>query len=98
MSGPVVHRYDMTITHAEFLRLLPTALGRPGLAAAGPVVHIDDGDGRRIEVAIGPEESWQIGGLALPRTRVCLTLVGFPAADAVAFIAHFERRFQRGGG
>jgi hypothetical protein len=87
----------MTITRAEFLRLLPVAVGHAPWRVAGD----------RIESA-GPPPAWRIrleerpgrafGPVALPVLAVTIELAGATEAQRAAFRARFLLGFQRAGG
>lgn len=88
---------EMGVTHAEFFRLLPTALGSEAYARNGNRVVLED-DGRRVAIELGVERQRQIALLSIPSTRIWLELSGFSDDDADAFVRRFERTYQRGGG
>ena len=103
--GPAPLVKDMAITHGELRRLLPRL--DPGVAgtlaaapaAAGPAADLElPWRGGRVVLALGPEQAQCLGALTLTRTRVTLAFRGLSEADAAAFVACFDRCFQRGGG
>ena len=72
----------MTITQAEFLRLLPAAVDGATFKAAGGIIsHGHDQRGWRIE-----------------RQRVVFAFCGFAASEITAFFRRFDLYFARGGG
>ena len=88
--------YEMGITRAEFLRLLPAAVGHATFRIDGDEIH---GDGA---------PSWQIKLRELPMRRIALValpvldvelVVDSPSgAEAQAFVDRFVLGFQRAGG
>ena len=91
----------MSITRAEF----ETGLAR----LTGVPLSIDGGGDYLLPVAGGTREtvgcSFEplpevvLGGLMkLPRARVRLDLAALPGDARAAFVARFDRTFQRGGG
>lgn len=96
-GGPVTITKDMGVTHAEFFRLLPRALGTEAYSRDGARVVLEDGN-RRLEITLGPEGRRQIALLRLPRTAVTLSFIGYSDDDRAAALALFERAFQRAGG
>ena len=88
---------EMSISHREFFRTLPRALGSDAYRLDDGAVRLDDG-ARRLEVVVGPEGERRIGLLTLPVTRVRLSFIGYGGTAAREALARFDRAFQRGGG
>jgi hypothetical protein len=88
---------EMGLTRAEFLRLLPAAVGQRPYALHGDEVHVEDPAGT-ILIRLHPTTERRIAGLALPATRVDLVLPDLPESTRRAFLEHFDRYYQRGGG
>ncbi|GLH66258.1 hypothetical protein [Geothrix edaphica] len=89
------HRLEMTLSREEFLRLLP--------GAVGPFTEEDGGfrgtDGPlRWRIRLIPLPELRVGRVVLPRYQVEIRLEGHTAGQAEAFLARFQRGFQRGGG
>lgn len=89
---------EMSISHQEFFRVLPGALATRDYRVDGDRVVAEEGDGRRMEIALSPEERRDLPDLSLPLTRVRLTFTGYSEADMKDRLALFERSYQRGGG
>ncbi len=97
--SPVPERVskDMGITHADFHRI------RPGLFPDAQVEVFADGlrarwPDRHLVITLAPETRRRIALLSLPSTVVTIEFFGFTAEQRSAFLTHFDRRFQRGGG
>ena len=90
----------MTVSRAEFLRLLPAAVGgeRFDPDGADPSVLVHRGQGRRWRIRLVPLPPIRLGPVAMERFRVDLAFEGYPAGEAEAFVDRFMRHFQRGGG
>jgi hypothetical protein len=89
------HRLEMTLSREEFLRLLP--------GAVGPFTEEDGGfrgtDGSlKWHIRLVPLPELRLGRVVLPRHQVEIRLEGHTAGEAEAFLARFQRGFQRGGG
>lgn len=91
---------DMSIALAEFLAHLPYALR--GLPAWEPLA---DGaravlpEGGRVTITAAPAPPRRLSGLlTLPRCTVTLSFADCSAPAAAAFVAAFDRAYQRGGG
>ena len=96
-GGTVTITKDMGITHAEFFRLLPRALGPEAYSQDGTRVVRQDGN-RRLEITLGPEGERRLALMRVPRTAVTLTFSGYSDDDRGAALALFDRAFQRAGG
>jgi sulfur carrier protein ThiS len=88
---------EMAVTHADFFRTLPKALGTNGFKRSGDKVVLEDGE-KRLEIALGPERERKIANLAVPATDVTLTFSGYTDAEASDALKLFDRMFQKGGG
>jgi hypothetical protein len=88
---------ELGLTHAEFHRLLPPAIAHRPYAVDGATVRIDDGN-RAVTIELGPQRHRAIASLRIPYVEARFTFAGFAAAERAAFMARFERYFQRGGG
>ncbi len=80
-----------------FARLLGPAVGA-AVAAGETRVEIAAGAGKTIALEIEERAPRRIASVALPVTRVRMTLSGYAPAEAETFRADFTRVFQRGGG
>lgn len=89
---------EMAYTHADFFRLLPKALATDAYTVTGSHVVMEGSGGRRLEITLGPEGERRIALLRMPATKVTLTFTGYPATEAEAALAAFDRSYQRGGG
>ena len=88
---------EMTISHRDFFRILPGALGTDDFRIDGHRITAGAGD-RRLEIILSPETRRRVALLTLPVTHVSLEFVGYGAEQAAAALARFNRAFQRGGG
>ncbi|MDH3581060.1 MAG: hypothetical protein OEM91_10610 [Hyphomicrobiales bacterium] len=88
----------MALTLADFHRSLVTLA--PGLALRDGQTEIEiDIGGAGVSITFEEQQETMLGGLlALPRARVTLELDGLDNAQRAAFLARFDRAFQRGGG
>ncbi len=97
-NASVVINKDMGITHAEFLRLLPRALGDDGFAVAGTTITYQDQSGRKLTIQLEPESERRIALMRIATTPVSLHFQGYDEAALDAFMLRFDRAYQRGGG
>lgn len=90
-------RFDMTITRADFRRVLPAAVNHVQFTEEGDnFVHGDGARGWRINVAPIPE--LRLGLIRLERHQVDFKFTGYSADEIADFMARFEAHFRRGGG
>ena len=92
-----VFEKEMGITHRDFFRLLPMALGTDKFSTTIDSASLKAGM-KSVEIELGPESSRRIALLVIPTTPVTLTLDGYSDSEAEIFMATFERAYQRGGG
>jgi hypothetical protein len=88
---------DMSISHVEFFRILPAALGRMGFRQAG--LHVVASEGARtVIIDLSAERPRRLGALTLPAVMVTIEAAGFGEADWSGFMTRFHTAFHRGGG
>ncbi len=87
----------MTITHKEFLRLLPKAINGLDYQLNGNQIDIVDA-GRSIKIKLAEESIRKIASLALPVTLVHIELRNFSEAEGLKFMSRFNLAYQKGGG
>lgn len=86
----------MGITRAEFLRLLPAAVGDAPFRIEGDEIHGEGAPSWRIRLREMPER--RIARVALPVLEVELVVDTPCGAQAQAFVDRFLLGFQRAGG
>lgn len=87
----------MTISRAEFLRLLPAAVGLEAFTEDG-AAFVHRSQGRQWRVTLAPLPPIRLGPVAMERLRVDLAFEGYPPGEAEAFVQRFLGHYQRGGG
>lgn len=87
---------DMALTREDLLRLLPGAVG--GLPWRAEDNRIVVGNEAGVDLRIDPLPPRRFGPVDIPRLRVGFTFRGWDEAERSAFLARFDRAFQRGGG
>ena len=93
----LIYEREMTITHKEFLRLLPKALAGLSYEKNGNLIEIIDDD-RLIKINLSEESIRKIASLELPVTNVRIELNNFQTEDSARFISRFGLAYQKGGG
>ena len=92
LPGAASHRIN--ISHDEFLRTLPAALGTSSFVAGDRVFG---SDARSLEIEFREEAPLRIASLALPFARIELRFDGYDEEIAAA-VQRFDLYFRRGGG
>ena len=89
---------DMALTDNSFFRGLPAAMGDIPYRVEGPVV-IGGVDSRHVEISIKPLPTRILGGLMkIERSEITILFKGFDEGEREAFMAGFDRAYQRAGG
>lgn len=97
MSTASCFSREMGVTHREFFRGLPAAIGHRRFRAEGNRVHVELG-GASLVITLGPERVRRIAALRLPCTMVGFEFYGVETSDRRAFMQRFDLCFRRGGG
>jgi len=87
----------MGLTHADFFRYIPSAMGQHEYRVEGNKVIGQIGSGT-VEIVIGPEQERRIALMRIPFADVSFHFRGVTSEQQQAFKAYFDLRFQRGGG
>jgi hypothetical protein len=88
---------EMGLDHADFWRLLPRVLVSLRWERQGTRARIELAEGL-IDIALGTEGVRRIALMTIPVTPVTITWRGVNAPEIEAFLARFDREYQRGGG
>ena len=98
MSHPeIAYSREMGLTHDDFWRLLPRAMGEHAYEIQGNTVHAKV-HGGTLEIHIGELQERRIALMCIPFAEVSFRFRDIAESDQQAFKAHFDLRFQRGGG
>ena len=87
----------MALTHADFFRIIPKALGGKDFETTGAKVTFNEGD-KRLEISIGAERTRKIALMEIPALDVRLEFSGYTDAEREAALDLFDFNFQKGGG
>lgn len=91
------YRFEMALTRAEFLRLLPLAVGQLQSRLEGECIEGCTHDVEwTIRIIEQPER--RIAGLTLPTLEVMLDCVAADRHGVQRFVERFLRAYQRAGG
>ena len=88
---------EMGLSHAEFFRTLPSAMGGIPYQIDNRCVLAEQGE-KRLRIELGPELQRRIALLSVPYTEVSFSFEGYEQDAIDAFMDYFMSRYQRGGG
>lgn len=88
---------EMSISHSDFLRILPKALASHTYQQIDNVITVTLGQGE-ITITLSEEGFRQIASLILPVTVVTFQLKDVAESTKSNFFEQFDRAYQRGGG
>jgi len=89
--------FEMTLTRADFHRLLPVAVDHAGYRVEGNEI-VADGGALAWRIRLEDRPARAFGSVALPVLAVTIDLDGASPEDARAFVERFLLGFQRAGG
>lgn len=88
---------EMSISHSEFFRILPKAVGAHPFQLSDNVITISLAEGE-IRIILSEERERKIAGLVLPVTDVVFQIKNVAEKTKNEFFKQFDRSYQRGGG
>lgn len=94
--GDVFER-EMGLTHNEFFRTLPLAVGEQPYQVDGSVIVVALKTGRLV-LTLAPESVRRIASICIPKTLVSFSFENVAEDEKQYFLRYFDKRFQRGGG
>lgn len=96
-EAPFIVQKEMALTHADFFRIIPKALGTDAFEKTGTGVVLADGE-KRLEIAVGPERVRKIALMEVPACDVRLEFTAYSDDEREVALFLFDRMFQKGGG
>jgi hypothetical protein len=97
LSAPIRFAYEMTISHADFLRTLPTVLEGMSYAIDDKEISVES-EGRRLCITLSEQSQRRFGPISLPVTHVELKFDGYSEEEMNQFKSRFDTCYRRGGG
>jgi len=89
--------FEITLARADFVRLLPAAVGHDRFDDEGSVFrHEEQGRNWRIDFKSLP--ALRMGELHMERYRLSFFFEGYSDTEIDQFMSRFELHFRRGGG
>ena len=88
---------NMGITHSDFFRLLPKAMGDHSYTINGSTVNADVESGK-LTISLGEQQERRIALMCIPFVIVSFDFDSVNDEGIEAFLQHFDLHFQRGGG
>lgn len=92
-----VFEREMGLTHSEFFRTLPSAVGERTYSVVGNRVTVELNKGQLV-LTLAPETVRRIASIRIPMTPVSFSFENVPQDEKQGFLSYFDKRFQRGGG
>jgi hypothetical protein len=92
---------EMTISHSDFFRILPKALGKLRYQQQNNIITVyldNDGVEGEIVISLSKERIRKIGSLVLPVTDVTFQQENITEEKKIEFFKNFDRAYHRGGG
>ena len=93
----LVYEREMTITHKEFLRLLPKALCGRAYSQTGNEITVKV-ENDSVLINLSTQSIRKIASLELPVTTIRIELIGFEEDQSANFMSRFDLAYQKGGG
>ncbi len=88
---------EMSITHADFFRLLPKAIANAPFSTQQNEINIETNEGR-VTISLAAESFRKIASIRLPVTKITMKFNGVTEDKRAKFLARFDLAYQRGGG
>lgn len=88
---------EMGLTHADFFRTLPAAMGELPYQVNGLQV-VSQQANKLLNIQLGSQQQRRIALLSIPYVAIDFCFRGYQAAEVKAFMQRFDSYFQRGGG
>ena len=95
LSAPV--RHMMSISEADFFRILPRALAPDVYSITQNVITVVLKHGS-VDITLSPQPGHKFAMLVLPVLAVDIRFKGVSETDQNVFITRFDKSYQRGGG
>ena len=90
-------RREMSISHVDFMRTFPDAMGELQHEIDGKKITAHEGN-KYLEINLSNERVLDLGSLELPLTFVDMDFSGFNEQEINAFFINWDHHFQRSGG
>jgi len=88
---------EMGVSHDDFFRLLPRAMGDTPYTVEGMKVLGNLSEGS-VTIELGEQQVRRIALMAIPFAEVKFSFDGVSDDERTQFMTYFDLRFQRGGG
>jgi hypothetical protein len=88
---------EMALTHADFFRIIPSALGGEDFETIDTGIVLVTG-ARRLTITLGCERIRKIAMMRIPACHVRLEFTGYSEPDRQAALDLFDKMFRKGGG
>lgn len=96
-ENPFSYSREMAVTHKDFYRILPRAMGEHKYTAEKNIIQAPIQDGN-VTIEIGPEQVRRIALMAIDYCEVKFQFDDLTEEQVTEFRANFELYYRRGGG
>jgi len=96
--APIVARFEMAITPADFQRLAPLLPGANRAQFEAMSACCEEPGGRRWQIILSNPRTHSFARLSVPLTDVEIEMTGYNPSEAQDFLERFHLIFRRGGG
>jgi hypothetical protein len=97
-AAPIIMRFEMAITPAEFRRLAYLLPGAQQVRLDEMSATCEQTDGRRWRITLSSPRLRRLASLNLPISDVEIEMAGYSALEIQHFLERFHLVFRRGGG
>lgn len=94
---PFVYSSEMAVTHKDFFRILPRAMGETDYTINGNQVSGKLHEGS-VDIVIGEQQERKIALMRVPYCHITFTYRNLSEESITDFRNRFELYFRRGGG
>jgi len=95
--SPFIVEKEMALTHADFFRIIPRALGSDNFGRTDTGVVLEQGN-KRLQITLSPERRRKIALMEIPACDVRLEFTTYSEPEREAVLDLFNLMFQKGGG
>ena len=97
-AAPIVVRFEMAVTPAEFRRLVYLLPGSQQVRLDEMSATCEQANGQRWRITLSSARMRSLASLKLPIAEVEIEMTGYSKSEAEHYLEQFHLVFRRGGG
>ena len=97
-AAPIVVRFEMAVTPAEFRRLVYLLPGTQQVRLDEMSATCEQANGQRWRITLSSARMRSLASLKLPIAEVEIEMTGYSKSEAEHYLEQFHLVFRRGGG